>query len=481
MGVIKALKSWAVEVLQRRMFADTVARLAYVLPRRDPAANAPSEPSHRYFELFSVQKASASLLLGGVDAVLAAGVGLLVLAFYHPLLLAFDVALMLAIGVVIFGLGRSGVRTAIAESSAKYEVADFLAELERTRLAFRDAAGERFAHGTLDALAGSYLDARARHYRVVLRQLVGALTTQALASAVLLGLGGYLVLARELTLGQLVAAELIVTAVVSALSDLGKHLETYYDLAAGVYKLHQVEDLATEADRDDPGCEVAASGPASLVLRGVRLEAGARLLLDGASASVPAGARVALDGPPESGKTSLLELLYGLRRQVTGALLVDGIDTRELSRDALRRRVAVVLGPELIPTSVLDNVRVGDAAIGSGRVRAVLDQLGLLHELAHLPDGLDTKVGKGGLPLSYSQAFRLTLARALVRGPGLLAIDADFTSMGKDAVSAVIAAVARPDAPWTLIAVGDSEPLRSACSHRLRLDAGRLSGGATHV
>ncbi|HEY6881955.1 MAG TPA: ABC transporter ATP-binding protein [Polyangiales bacterium] len=479
MGVIKAMKSWVVEALQRRMFAEAVARLAYVLPRRDSAqASTLAEPTHRYFEIFSIQKASASLLLGGVDAVLAAVVGLLVLAFYHPLLLAFDVALMVAIVVIVFGLGRSGVATAIAESSAKYELASFLSEVERAPLAFRDDIGERFAHGRLDALTGAYLSARSSHYRVVLRQLIGALGTQALASATLLGLGGFLVISGELTLGQLVAAELIVTAVVSALSDLGKHLETYYDLVAGVYKLDQALDLPIEREREEPGSLDVASGPAALSLLDVRLSLGTRMLLDRASFTLPRGARALLFGPPESGKTSVLELLYGLRRASSGVVLLDGVDTHELDRAALRRRVAVVLGPELIPGTITENVRLGNPALSSGAVRAVLEQLGLLAELAHLPDGLDTRIGKGGCTLSYSQALRITLARAMARSPGLLAVDADFASMAHSAVEVVLRALTRPDAPWTLIVVGDTSVLRALSTHELHLADGRFELGA---
>ncbi len=478
MGVLKALKAWVVEVLQRRLYVDAVARMAYLLPRRDPnATQSLVEPTHRYFEIMSIQKACASLLLGGVDAVLAALVGLMVLAFYHPLLLAFDVALILAIAFIVFVLGRNGVRTAVVESSAKYQVASFLSDVERMPLAFRDAQGERFAHEHLDALTGAYLKARGTHYRVVLRQLIGALATQALASATLLGLGGVLVMQGQLTLGQLVASELIVTAVVSALSDLGKHFETYYDLVAGVYKLDQVRELPTERERDEPGRAEVGRGPAALTLIDVRLHVGKRALLDHASLDLPAGARAILTGPPESGKSTLLELLYGMRSASSGAVILDGVHTQELARAALRRRVAVVRGPELAPGSVLDNVRLGNPELGTGAVRTVLDQLGLLAELDHLPEGLDTRVGNGGYPLSHSQALRLTLARAMAREPGLFVLDADFSSMASRTLTVVLAALARPNAPWTLIIVGDTPALREVSTHELCLADGRIELG----
>ncbi len=475
-GVLKALKSWAVEVLQRRMFVDVVERLAYLLPRADGRSAgrvAMQRPVHRFFELFSIHKAASSLLLGGVDAVLASFVGMLVLAFYHPVLLAFDLALIAALFVIVFGLGYNGVRTALDESSAKYELADFLSALESTPYAFRDAGGREYSNQRLDALSTAYLNARARHFRVVVRQLIGALTTQALASAVLLGLGGFLVIERELTLGQLVAAELIVTTVVSALSDLGKHAETYYDLVSGVVKLDHLLDMPTESEADEGGDNEVASGAARLALHDLHLAAEGRRLLDGAELTLEAGARVLLSGPAESGKTSLIELLYGLRRAERGRILLDGTDLRELSRAALRDRIAIVRGAEIVPGSVIDNVRLGRVDITPGKVRALLDEIGLSEELSRLPDGLDTELGAGAR-LSDSQAFRLTLARALVRAPGLLAIDADLTAIDTASLACVMRAITKPEAAHTLLIVGEIPDAAAYGMRRIRLADGRF-------
>jgi putative ABC transport system ATP-binding protein len=481
-GVLKALKAWVVEVVQRRLFLDAVARLAYLLPRVDVHAastRGTAHAEHRFFEVFNIQKSLASLLVGGVDVVLATLVGLLVLAFYHPILLAFDAALILAMVVIVFLLGRGGVRSSIEESSAKYAVASFLTEVLQTGTAFRDGAGRDFARGRLDTLAAHYLESRGAHFRVVMRQIIGALATQAIASAALLGLGGYLVVERELTLGQLVAAEIIVTVVVSALSDLGKHLETYYDLVTSVYKLDGLLDLPAELEPDG-GLPTEAQGPAALKIRDLHLTLGTRSLFVDASLSVQPGERIRLVGSAESGKSSLLALLFGIRRPDRGLIQLDGVDTRELSLEALRARVALVCTPELVSGTVIDNVLLGRTDIPVGRVRALLEEIGLAEELWRLPDGLDTLLGPGGTPITASQAFRLTLARALIRSPGLLAIDADLSAIDAQSLSRVMAVAARDDAPWTLIVVGDT-PIQELSSARVvHLRAGQLhEGGQT--
>ena len=108
---------------------------------------------NRFFEIVTVQKVSATLLLDGMAIVLQTVVGMLVLAFYHPFLLGFDLVLLLLIAFVIFGLGRGAVQTAIKESRAKYAVGAWLQELARHPTAFKLHAGSQFALDRADQLA----------------------------------------------------------------------------------------------------------------------------------------------------------------------------------------------------------------------------------------------------------------------------------------------------------------------------------------
>ena len=142
---------------------------------------------------------------------LIALVGLVVLAFYHPALLAFDLVLITGAALVLIPLGRGGTNTSIAESKAKYAVAGWLEEMALHPLSFKLSGGQELGCNEVESLAKEYLDKRDRHFRIVFRQVVGALTIEVVASVALLAVGGLLVIERQLSIGQLVAAELIVT------------------------------------------------------------------------------------------------------------------------------------------------------------------------------------------------------------------------------------------------------------------------------
>ncbi len=479
-GVLKALKSWAVEVLQRRLFVQTVAKLAYRLPRAVPghdAEHGTAHLEHRFFDLFTVQKAASSLLLSGIDVVLAASVGMVVLAFYHPILLAFDLVLVACLAFIVFVLGRGGLRSSLAESARKYEMASFLGELVRSGVAFRDRGGMRYAHERLDSLAQGYLISRAAHFRVVMRQFAGALTLHALASAGLLGLGGFLVIERELTLGQLVAAELMVTTVVSTLSALGKHVETYYDLVTGLHKLQPLVSVAIERSDQERESDELPTGPAELIIRDLHVAAAGQPVFANAQLALRPGTRAGLVEASHDAKRALLELLFGLRSVERGRITLDGVDLRELSRAALRERVAVLAAPELVAGTILDNVRLARREITPGRVRMLLEQLGMGEELAHLPRGLDTKLGAQGATLSPGQAFRLTAARALARSPGLIVIDADVSAVDAASLERVLEVICQPAAPWTVLVLSERPYVLRHSQETLRFSRGQLLAG----
>lgn len=470
-GVLKVLQAWVVEALQRRLFIDFVEQLAARLPRLSPqllrTRHGP-ELANRFFDVFLLQKATASLLVGGLDAVLTAFVGMCVLAFYHPLLLAFDLLLVLSLASWIWLLGRGGVGSAVEESRAKYAMADVLEQSLGHPISARSRPGREAVVRLIDARAHDYLVARARHFNVVLRQLIGAMVLQAVASAGLLGVGGWLVISRELTVGQLVAAELIVTGVVAAFSVFGKHAETFYDLLASIDKLASLVGSETEDPRGEFPPEPVGSASCELV--GVALYDGAEPL----SVNLPAGARVRLRGGSDRRREQLLRCLYRLESPHAGYVRLDDVDVRDLALDALRARVALVVGPEIWSGSVLDNLKLEAPDVDPIAVRRALQALALSDELSALPSALSTALTPAGGPLSFGQALRVTLARAYLRKPQLLLVGNAIDVLAPDLRRGVVKALADSDHPWTLLLASHDAALDDCCTHVLDLDTGKL-------
>lgn len=472
-ALFRGLQIVVVEFIQRRIFGRVAADLSYRLPRvRLDAYDRQHGPElvNRFFDVLTVQKASATLLLEGVDVVLQTIIGLALLASYHHILLGFNFVLLAGLAFIFWPLGRGAVATAIRESRAKYAVAGWLEEMARHPAAFKLGGGPRFALERTDLLIREYLLAREQHFHIVLRQFIFALAVYALATTALLALGGYLVIAGQLTLGQLVAAELVVGLVVLSFTKLSKHLDSYYDLLAAVEKLGHLVDLPLEQTRGVAHHAHSRGARVRIHNLSFSYENSLRPALENLNLSLEAGERVALLGANGAGKSTLVDLLFGLRIPTRGHIEIDGMDVRELQLDSVREHVAVVRGIEIFEASVLDNVRMGREEVSPADVHQALKAVGLLDVLLELPDGLHTHLRTGGAPLSLGLAARLMLARALVGQPRLLVLDDVIDGIDRAARKEVLPAIMGRDARWTLIVMTHSPEVAELCDRQIQME-----------
>jgi putative ABC transport system ATP-binding protein len=468
-GAIKALQTFVVEIIQRRIFARIAADLSFRLPKiRTGALDEHYAPElvNRFFDVITVQKITAQLLLDGISVVLSAFVGMAVLAFYHPYLLAFDVVLILLLLFTMFVLGRGAVRTSIKESKTKYAMAAWLEDLARCGTAFRYDGASEFALERSDQLIFDYLSARKKHFQVLIRQILFLLLVQALASTALLAIGGWLVITGQLSLGQLVAAELIVAVVVGSFAKLGKHMESFYDLMASVDKIGALLDLPVE--RTDGLLNLPTGG--GVVVRNLRFVLpGGREVLDNVSLTVMPGEHLALCGESGSGKSLLLDMIFGLREPASGSISVNGIDPRDLRPDVLRRKVALARDIEVFDGTIAENVHLERPDISIGDVRTAIDVAGLMPVIRSLPDGLETRLTSNGNPLTAAQLRRLTIARAVAGRPEIILIDEVLDSMADGDAEDVLRRMIENKTSSTIVLVTNRERLKVMMGSVLQL------------
>jgi ABC-type bacteriocin/lantibiotic exporter with double-glycine peptidase domain len=298
-GSLFVMERYIVDLLQRRLFVRTTFDVAYRLPRIREGALADHyapELVNRFFDVLTLQKTLGKVLLDGSSAALTVLFSLILLAAYHPIFLVFDVIVVLFLPFVVVVLGRGGLATSVAESTNKYAVANWLEEVARCRVSMKLAGNPPRVFERIDALTSGYVRARHAHFRVLARQLVGSEVFRALLVVGALGIGGSLVIRQQLSLGQFVAAEVVVLYLAGALQKLVAQLEHVYDLLTALHKLGLITGMPLERE---PARVVPApaSGPAGLHLRDVVFSYRARRpVLDGATAAIAPGERVSLIG-----------------------------------------------------------------------------------------------------------------------------------------------------------------------------------------
>lgn len=465
-AVLTVLRIIVLEIMQRRIFVRQASEVLDSLMRfRVGAMDQQHAPElvNRFLDVTTVQKSAVILVIDGLTVLMQTLVGVALLAAYHPYLLVFDIVLIAAIVFILLALGRNAVRTSIDESRAKYGVVAWLEEVARHSVSLRSASGARLASERTNELVTVWLHDRARHFRILLRQVIGTQVLQAVALSSLLGVGGYLVISGELTLGQLVAAELVVSVAVGSFAKFSKSLETFYDLQAAFDKLEHLTGLPLERVSGESALHLA--GPASLQIQ--ELSFGydpQRPVFRDVSLDAPAGAKIAIHGSGAAGKSTLLDLIFGLRDPAGGRIELDGSDLRHLSLDSLRQQVMLIRGTEIFPGTVFQNVAMGSDA-SADEVRIALLSAGVLDAVNALPNGLETELSPSGRPLAPSQALRLTFARAILHRPRLLLIDEALDSIEDlTADGPIVRTLFASGSPWTLIVATERPDLWPLCT-----------------
>jgi ABC-type multidrug transport system fused ATPase/permease subunit len=253
-GTLTAIQYYIMELFNRRFFARIVSEIALRNIHVQPEAKIDrSALSNLYFEIVTVQHKLPVLITSGFALLLQTLVGLVLVSSYHPALLVFNLIFVLFIYILWRWFGPRATRKILELSKEKYAVAKWLEHLSRSDPESHTAEIMAQEIARSNQVVESYLTARINYFIPSFRQSVGFLILYALVSSSLLGVGGTLVVSGELTLGQLVAAELVLSSIFFGMSKAGDYLSHYYDLCAAVEKLSQfftipVRGMVEDAD-----------------------------------------------------------------------------------------------------------------------------------------------------------------------------------------------------------------------------------------
>lgn len=452
-SVLRMMKFCLVENLQQRIFA----RITLLLSERIPSIKASAlnneympELINRFFDVMTVQKAWAKLLLEGPAALLQILIGLVLMAFYSPFLLAFDLLIILFMFFAVSVLGIGGLRTSINESLFKYRVAEWLEDMGRCQTSLKTNGFTQYLVKRSDGLVLNYLRARRAHFTVLFRQAFGTYFFQALASAGILAIGGWLVINRQLTLGQLVSAELVILNVLSALEKLIRNCDTFYDLLTGLDKIGHISDLPIERH----GGTLLEESEQGLTIKCMKLRFSydRREVLSGLDLFIESGQKASLVGASGAGKTTLASLICGLQEVSHGTVEVGGHDVRDLDLQGLRAQVGFVGDVnEIMEGTIEDNVGLGRPSLSRQDIRWALEKAQFAADLVDLPDGINTMLVSGGRNLSRGQVQRVLIARAIAGRPRLLILDEAFTGIDERTKLKIIHELFLPEVGWTVL------------------------------
>lgn len=459
-GGFDVLKYYTVDMLQRRLFASTSLEMAYRLPlmkRSELEGEYGPALINRFFDVVAMQKSLSKILLNGLVYSLIALVSLVLLTIYSSFFLIVGLTAVLFTPVLIWGLGRRGLKTSIEQSSFKYSMAHWLEDLARCQQSFKLNGSPSYVHARTDQLASDYVRARGNHFQIFGRQLAAAAAFRAVIVGLALGIGGYLVTQGNITLGQFVAAELLIVYLTNNGFNLVGLFASGYDLLTAISKILHVTEkpLETLGGEEVP----SGSGPAPLRLRGVTVgyDDGSPAL-DDVSFEVESGAHLCVVGNSGAGKTTLTQALVQMHEPDQGQIMFDGHDISRLDPQAYRSVVGLALPTdELFKGTVEENITMGRSFRYADIEKAL--HLSCLDEaVLDLPDGLSTPITSAGLSLPQGMVRRIMIARAVIGEPRLLILDEPFNGIEEPVKQTLADRIYGHDA-WTIVSAADDNPM----------------------
>ncbi|MDH4188425.1 MAG: ATP-binding cassette domain-containing protein, partial [Nitrospira sp.] len=407
--------------------------------------------------------------------VVGGAVGMTILVFYHPYFLLYNVLLLTGFGVVVFLMSPGGLKATLDVSHAKYDTLHWLQDISRNLLHFKSTDSQALLMRRTDELVHAYVETRQRRFDILLRQYLGSVGWQAVAHSGLLATAGWLLSSGQLTLGQLVAAEVVVSGLLLSFDAVVKRMGHVYYFLAGLNEL----DMFFSLPRDQNSAPLSVPLPDPSI-HGIRITCKDLALthpdqppiFEHFNLDLTPGEKIGIYVGTEVGKTSLARVLAGLEAPTEGVIFYNDVDLRHLNLQEINRCRGSMIDSHLtlFEGTLEDNIVLGRSYIPYTDVRWALRLTELDTVIDALPQGIKSHIrALGEIPASTYVA-QILLARAILARPNILIFDGLLHNMKPALRETILRRLCSKDEPWTVIFVSNDPNLTSHVDRYITLN-----------
>jgi ATP-binding cassette subfamily B protein len=298
---------------------------------------------------------------------------------------------------------------------------------------------------------------------------------------IVLWAGGYRLLKGEITLGVFMMFNIYMGTLIWPMIAFGWVINLIQRGTASLARINQIMKERPTITAPPHPWRLSRPVRGEIEFRDVTVRYEAGTALDGVDLLIPAGNTIAIVGHTGSGKSTLAHLIPRLMDPTGGAVLLDGIDLRELDPSELRAEIGVV--PQetfLFSATLADNIAFGVKSAGMEEIRQAAELAGLGPDIASFAAGYDTMIGERGITLSGGQKQRVAIARAILRNPRVLILDDALSSVDTLTEDRILAGLEEVMHGRTTILISHRVSTVRRADRILVLERGRVVEQGTH-
>jgi putative ABC transport system ATP-binding protein len=441
LGTLMALRLHLIALLERRIFTRIVAEITLrTIHARNPFFEEEQRRDlfNRYFDMIMAQKSLPSLLIGLFAILLEGTVGLVVTSFYHSYVFLFNVMLVVVLLVIWRIWAHEAIWTAVQQSEAKHRTAHWIQSLADSSGFFKSSRHIDHAIARSEYFSAHWVDRHKNHFRQYMGQSIAFLATFAVANAGFLALGGSLIISGQLSLGQLVAAELILSGIFYGIAQVTTYLPTLYEFAANLEETTRFWDV----EQEQLGGSERRPTDGALTLRQVQAQG------HSFDFAVAAGEQIGVVAAPDT-RRALTALIKRHNSAERGLVLVGNRDIADFDLYKLRAEVIVCDRVDIVEMSIRNYLELacgnaeGDRDGNTQRDESpsfldLLTIVGLDRRIETLDRGLDTVVSTSGWPLTVGETMALQLVAAMIARPRVLLLSPLYDLLPTSRVDAAL-------------------------------------------
>lgn len=473
-GIMQVNQVKIIEKIQQKIFVRYSFIFATHIPKFDLKKTDNvylPELVNRFFDVPILQKNLSKILLDIPIASINILFGLILLSFYHQAFILFGLILIILLWLILRYTGHRGLQTSIDESTYKYKVAGWLEETARVIKSIKLAKRNNLHLQKTDEYVTGYLDARNKHFRILLFQYNVLVLFKTVITAAMLIVGTILLVNQQLNIGQFIAAEIIILLVLNSVEKLITNLSSVYDTLTSIEKISNFTEKPVEENGSVQLPDI--SNGLKIEMKNLSFSYNNETdVLNNISLQINPGDKVCVMGKDSSGKSTLLRLMTGAYTDFKGALLMDDIPVGNYDLASLRSQMGVLISQQdIFQGTVWENISLGNDSISMQSVIDIAAKVGLNDFIDTLKSGYDTMLDPTGKRLPRNVIHKILLVRAIIGKPHLLLLEEPWTNF-QNGHRLQIIQLLNEIKNTTLIVVSNDEDFSKQCDKIIIIDEG---------